>query len=104
LAFADRIKQGVRALDTVARLGGDEFVIILEELATPEDAAVIAGKIVNSMQIEFQLAERSLRVTTSIGVALFSGRDVESHALMAKADAALYQAKATGRNRYQIAA
>ena len=103
-AFADRIKQCVRALDTVARLGGDEFVIILEELATPGDAAMIARKIVNSMQIEFQLIERSLRVTTSIGVAMFSGGDVDSHALMAKADAALYEAKATGRNTYQIAA
>ncbi len=103
-AFADRIKQCVRALDTVARLGGDEFVIILEELAAPEDAAMIARKIVNSMQIEFQLTERNLRVTTSIGVAMFSGGDVDSQGLMAKADAALYQAKATGRNTYQIAA
>ena len=103
-AFADRIKQCVRALDTVARLGGDEFVIILEELATPGDAAMITRKIVNSMQIEFQLIERSLRVTTSIGVAMFSGGDVDSHALMAKADAALYEAKATGRNTYRIAA
>jgi diguanylate cyclase (GGDEF)-like protein len=65
---------------------------------------MVARKIVNSMQIEFQLTERSLRVTTSIGVAMFSGGDVDSHGLMAKADAALYQAKATGRNTYQIAA
>jgi len=103
-AFADRIKQCVRASDTVARLGGDEFVVILEELATPEDAAMIARKIVNSMQIEFHLTERSLCVTTSIGVAMFSGGDVDSQGLIAKADAALYQAKATGRNTYQIAA
>ncbi len=103
-AFAARIKQCVRAMDTVARLGGDEFVIILEELATPEDVAMVARKIVNSMQIEFRLTDRNLRITTSIGVATCSGGHVDNQKLMANADAALYQAKAKGRNTFHIGA
>jgi diguanylate cyclase (GGDEF)-like protein/PAS domain S-box-containing protein len=102
-AFSARISQCVRAADTVARLGGDEFIVLLEEIARTEDAVMIAEKIINSMQQVYTLQGVSVSVTASIGIALGYGGEIGHDALIAKADAALYQAKADGRNAFRVA-
>ncbi len=104
--FARRLRACVRSTDTVVRLAGDEFVVILENLGTPELAARLAEKIV--MQVgrpAFQIDGRALDVTTSIGIALFEAGDapVDAADVLARADVALYGAKAAGRNTYQFA-
>jgi diguanylate cyclase (GGDEF)-like protein/PAS domain S-box-containing protein len=103
--FSKRLTECVRETDTVARLGGDEFTVILEELNGREDGCQIAQKIVAAMRPEFVLEGRSVNVSTSVGIAFYHGEEgVAADDLIKKADAALYQAKAAGRDQYRIAA
>ena len=103
-AFSERLVQTLRTSDTIARLGGDEFTIILEKLARPEDASLLAEKIVKAMQAPFELGEVTVSVSASIGLAYFSDGEVDPDALIREADRLLYKAKQAGRNTYQIAA
>jgi diguanylate cyclase (GGDEF)-like protein/PAS domain S-box-containing protein len=100
---AARLGSCVRAMDTVARLGGDEFVVILQHLhsAEPEaavEAEAIAQKIIASLNAPFQVDNREIHSTPSIGIALFSDARQPVHELLQRADLAMYQAKAQGRN------
>jgi diguanylate cyclase (GGDEF)-like protein/PAS domain S-box-containing protein len=100
---ATRLKTCVREGDTVARLGGDEFVVLLEGLspASHESAAqaeAIAGKILLALGQPYQLRGHPFESTPSIGIVLFPGEDDDTEALLKKADIAMYQAKAAGRN------
>jgi diguanylate cyclase (GGDEF)-like protein/PAS domain S-box-containing protein len=100
--FAERLRRAVRASDTVARLSGDEFVILLEDLRGPQDADTLASTIVATTREEFTIDSRLLRVTTCIGIAFASG-ETSGADLLRRADAALYQAKRAGRDRYHVA-
>lgn len=105
--YARRLRTSVRGTDTVARLAGDEFVVILEEVGTQETAARVARKIVGQINASaFRIDGRALDVTTSIGVAFHPAVDasVTAEQLLARADAALYDAKAAGRNTFAFAA
>lgn len=100
---AHRLQTCVRHCDTVSRLGGDEFVVLLEELgATVIDAASHANhvvqKIIKEMNEPFVLEGLTHRITTSIGVALIHGENIDSGELLKRADMAMYQAKNDGRN------
>lgn len=97
---AERLRASVRRSDTVARWGGDEFVVLLEELKETELGAEIAQVILRAMAEPFSLGDR-VYVTASIGVSLFPKDGCAAHALLAGADAAMYQAKANGRNTVQ---
>jgi diguanylate cyclase (GGDEF)-like protein len=99
---AERLKPCVREQDTVARLGGDEFTIILERVSTTEEAAVVARKIIDAMSAPFELEAQSIYVTPSIGITLFPYDDDGVDGLLKNADAAMYQAKAKGRNGFQF--
>ncbi|MDF3838822.1 EAL domain-containing protein [Cupriavidus basilensis] len=94
---AQRIGASVRSQDTIARLGGDEFVL-LASVAEPADAATLAEKVLSAVREPFLVAGRELRVSTSIGIAIYPGDGELQHDLMANADAAMYHAKALGRN------
>jgi diguanylate cyclase (GGDEF)-like protein/PAS domain S-box-containing protein len=92
-----------RKSDTVARLGGDEFVIMLEDLSEgPEEAAaqaeIVAEKILAAFKRPFQLDGHEHHTTPSIGVTLFDNRIRNVDELLKRADLAMYQAKAAGRN------
>jgi diguanylate cyclase (GGDEF)-like protein/PAS domain S-box-containing protein len=98
---ATRLQESVRRGDTVARLGGDEFVILLSEIAQPNDAAIVAEKIIESLRAPVTVGADRLLVTASIGIALFPFDTTEgANALLKKADEAMYRAKAAGRNTY----
>jgi diguanylate cyclase (GGDEF)-like protein len=102
---AARLRSCVRAMDTVARLGGDEFVVILQQLhsAEPEaavEAEAIAQKIIASLNEPFQVDNREMHSTPSIGIALFRDARQPVHELLQRADLAMYQAKAQGRNTW----
>lgn len=100
---AERLAGCVREADTVARLGGDEFVVLLEDLSgTPQDAALqaktVGEKILLTLNQPYPLAGHDYHSTPSIGITLFSGPHNLSDELMKRADLALYDAKAAGRN------
>ena len=104
---AVRLSYCLRASDTVARVGGDEFVILLVDLSDSQHEAasrakMVAEKILLSFADPFLLGEYETHSTPSIGITLFSnGRD-SADELMRRADLAMYQAKASGRNRMQF--
>jgi len=100
---AERLKGCVRETDTVARLGGDEFVILLEALSPRnKDAAAqtetIASKILRAFEQHFSLNGHNCNSTPSIGITVFIGDKDSADHLLKKADIAMYQAKAAGRN------
>ena len=102
-----RLSYCLRASDTVARVGGDEFVILLVDLSdSPNEAAsrakMVAEKILTSFEDPFLLGEYEAHSTPSIGITLFAaGRD-SADELLRRADLAMYQAKAAGRNTMQF--
>ncbi|MFN3436082.1 MAG: diguanylate cyclase [Acidovorax sp.] len=103
IEFADRLKKTVRVTDSVYRLGGDEFVIVMEHLADRNAAVGVAEKIVDLIRSARFDETLSLRVTTSIGVLTGVAKDdADAKALLEKADAALYVAKASGRDRFHL--
>ena len=91
--FARRVQQCVRKVDTVARQGGDEFIILLTELHAAQDAERVAEKIIAAIAAPFVVKEYSLSVAASVGVALYPDDDDDVHALIEKADLAMYAAK-----------
>ena len=100
---ARRLSSSVRVGDTVARLGGDELIIMLLELSDIFDdaaaqATIIGEKIRDTLDAPFQLDDRVHHMTASIGATLFGGRLEASDELLKRADDAMYQAKAAGRN------
>jgi len=105
-AFAQRLRKSVRTTDTVARLGGDEFVIILEGLDNEEEAQVLARKIVAGVTRPLEVEGRTLTMTTSIGIAfrreIVAADAATVEAMVGRADAALYAAKAAGRNTWRV--
>jgi diguanylate cyclase (GGDEF)-like protein/PAS domain S-box-containing protein len=99
---AGRIEAAVRAVDTVSRLGGDEFIVILRELAGPDDAVLVAEKIVQTLAMPINAVGHELCVTPSIGISIFPDDGLEALQLMKNADTAMYHAKARGRNNFQF--
>lgn len=101
-ALVGRFKAVARKMDTVARIGGDEFMLLMENLATPDSADMLAGRLVDAMRQPVEVLGHSLIVTVSIGIAIYPRDDSDVSRLMAKADAAMYEAKAKGRNGFRI--
>ncbi|KMO42892.1 hypothetical protein VQ02_01805 [Methylobacterium variabile] len=98
------LADAVRSSDIVARFGGEEFVVLLVGLGAA-DAALIAERLCATVQAaSIACGGRAITVTISIGVAAVSPRDPDIQAAIARADAALYEAKARGRDRVSLAA
>lgn len=99
---AERLQSCLRSYDVVARWGGDEFTLLLAELRSPEEISNIAERILQRLAAPFRVQGQELFVTASLGIALapYDGEDEQT--LLCNADAAMYQAKARGRNNYQI--
>ena len=92
----------LRESDTLARLGGDEFVAILPDLNDAQDAGLVARKLLTAITQPCMLDSHELSVTCSIGIAVFPGDGLTDSLLLSNADAAMYRAKAEGRNRFQF--
>jgi len=116
VAAATRLKGCVRAMDTVGRFGGDEFVVMLSELSADQaeskrQASEVAEKIRIALAKPYMLTihhagqpdtQLERRCTASLGVILFSGKEVGPDDLIAEADAAMYLAKKAGRNQIRF--
>lgn len=106
ILVAGRLVQCVRNADMVARLGGDEFVVVLENLGAEEELAIdtvrrIVEKINMSLSFPFAIGKDNYLTSCSAGVTLF-GRDELVDDVMKRSDMAMYQAKSSGKNTYQI--
>ncbi len=101
-AVGSRLTDLLRKGDTIARMGGDEFLILLPEINNAGAARTIAQKIVESFQSPFTIDDRKLRITTSIGIAIYPDSSDDVDTLIKHADIAMYHAKGSGRNRYHL--
>jgi len=97
---AGLLRQRLRHTDVIARVGGDEFAVLLPQ-TEPDQVKIVADEVVRALGLEkAELADHSIRISASVGVAMFEGlTDVE---VLAYADLAMYEAKETGRNRFEM--
>ena len=96
---AARLRRAVRAGDVVARFAGDEFVVICERLERPTDAEAVAAKLAAALRVPMQLKGGRRDIAGSIGVALAGApHTIDERTLLREADAAMYEAKRTGRD------
>lgn len=99
---AARMLSTLRQNDTVSRRGGDEFVVIVELNEHPEGLGNVCNKLISELRQPFQLGKNLLELGASIGVATFPVDAGEPEALLAAADAALYEAKMAGRGHFRF--
>ena len=99
---AERLRSGVRDADVVARLGGDEFVVVLTDIQTPDDAAMVADKLLDSMHGVFTVDHLPFTISPSIGISLFPDHGASADVLLRCADAAMQHAKESGRGNRQF--
>lgn len=99
---ARMLRETLRASDTVGRLGGDEFVVLLDNVQKPDEAAVVARHIVEQLRRPYRYEGQDIKVSGSIGIAMYPehGRTVEE--LLSAADKAMYRVKHSGKDDYQF--
>ncbi len=100
--IAGRLKKTVRASDVVARLGGDEFIVLLQEVASEEQVAAAARKILAAVTRPVEIAGEERQVTASIGASMYPADAADEHSLMKSADIAMYAAKESGKNSFRL--
>ncbi|HMC12931.1 MAG TPA: diguanylate cyclase, partial [Gallionellaceae bacterium] len=99
---SERIAGKLRGSDCVCRIGGDEFAVILQELPGHNEAAVVAGKILNEMAQPMWLNDSEIYIGASIGISLFPDDAPDMNTLLRCADVAMYYAKSRGKNNFQL--
>jgi diguanylate cyclase (GGDEF)-like protein/PAS domain S-box-containing protein len=100
--IARRLSGSLRACDTVARQGGDEFVVVLTDLTRPEDATVVAQKLLEALTPPVNLCGREIVPGASLGFALYPQDGDSLQSLLMSADKAMYTAKQAGRGQYRF--
>jgi diguanylate cyclase (GGDEF)-like protein/PAS domain S-box-containing protein len=102
IRIAGEVGSLVRRNETLSRLGGDEFALLMPDV-TAQEAEALAERIVRAVsQIPFRFEGQNFRLTTSLGIALYPEHAVNTEELIAHADAAMYQAKESGKNAWRI--
>lgn len=101
-AVAKKLCAAVRQTDTVARMGGDEFVIVMPEFRDEKDAERCAEAIIQKVATPTMVGNREVNVTVSVGLCIFPDCAHDADSLLKNADAALYEAKESGRNTFHV--
>lgn len=102
VGVATHLKSILRADDTLARLGGDEFVLLLSEVSSTEECALILERVLEAVQQPVLVGDHTFCTTASIGVSLYPDDNADPDTLLRHADQAMYLAKQAGKNRYQL--
>jgi diguanylate cyclase (GGDEF)-like protein len=100
--IAKRLNACVRKSDTLARFSGDEFTLIVENITNPDDAAVIAKKILKKLSIPLMEQGQQITITASIGISIYPNDGEDEKNLLKRADAAMYQVKNTSKNGFRF--
>ena len=100
--IARRLANTIRADDVAARQGGDEFTILLSRVRGVDEAVASAERLLTELRRPIDIGGQTITVGASIGIALAGGRDAVTDDLLAHADAAMYEAKAQGKNRLAV--
>jgi diguanylate cyclase (GGDEF)-like protein len=93
LTIAKRLTETTRTDDTISRHGGDEFLYLLMEINEEQDAAIVAKKIIQAVQVPFDVGVGEMKVNTSIGISIYPRDGTTVEDLIMSADAAMYRAK-----------
>ena len=101
--IAYRLVSCVRESDTAARIGGDEFLVVLSNLASQDDAALVAKKMLDAFSRPIGIAEGDVAVGLSVGIAVYPKDGSGSDELIKAADGAMYRVKRAGKNNYAFA-
>ena len=99
-----RLTGALRQSDTVSRYGGDEFVVVLSELERATDASIVAAKLLRAVAEPHCVGGATTVVTASLGISLYPDHGAEADGLIARADAAMYEAKRSGPGACRLAA
>lgn len=102
IGVSDNLKTVLRDEDTIARLGGDEFVLLLADINSTEECALILNRILRTVNRDMHIDDLRLTTTASIGVSLYPEDNADPDTLLRHADQAMYLAKKAGKNRYQL--
>lgn len=102
IEVAARIKASIRDEDTVSRHGGDEYVLLIGDLDSFTQCAVMLDRIIHALALPYSIGQQDISISASIGVSLAAIDDTDLDTLMRQADQAMYQAKLAGRNRYSL--
>lgn len=97
---AGRLALSVRESDTLGRLGGDEFALVAPEVETPDDAVVVAGRVIETFGEPFVVEGQEFSITVNVGIALYSRDGASGPELLRKADGAMYRAKSRAPNSF----
>ena len=98
-SVAGRLTQAVRSRDTVSRLGGDEFVVVMRDVAGRDDVQqLVERRLIPLIRQSHPVQGHELNVSCSVGIAVYPGDGSDIDELMRRADAAMYEAKTTGRD------
>ncbi len=97
-----RLRECLRPEDTVARLGGDEFAVLIEDVEDTSDATLVAERVGEAMRPEFEVGDREVVLSASIGIAVSRAGQRDPGELLRAADIAMYKAKRTGKSRYEV--
>jgi diguanylate cyclase (GGDEF)-like protein len=102
VAFANKLREGLRTVDTLARWGGDEFVILLPDMPGIDEIRHVAEKLAHASRDPVRIDGHALPVTFSMGFTIYPDDGDEVGALLSQADRAMFHAKAQGRNMVQF--
>ncbi len=99
---AQRLQESMRSWDVIARLGGDEFALFMPDIESSAEITHVTTRLLAALEMPFAAAGREIRISATIGIAVFpeDGHDVRT--LMQAADTALYEGKARGRNTFHF--
>jgi len=101
---AQRLETTVRGNDTFARIGGDEFAAVLPKVASRDDVAFVAARMVQALEAPIEIGTERCKVGISIGIATYPDNAADMDGLLSRADAAMYESKRAGKGRFTYAA